>query len=159
MKIIDISQEIVDELENPSDVSVTAVSFWLRQNLGKLNTKIFTAYAISSNGLEATPELGIEEKSIFKEMFLVYYYDKLLRGNLGAASFDSILEVSSDGATVKKTNKNEIAKTYLQLRKESQNEVDKLINAYRLKAHSPASVDGDDTTVGIYSPNTYYRTP
>ena len=39
----------------------------------------------------------------------IHYYDLKIRSTLGAASNDSVIEVASDGARVRKINKNELA--------------------------------------------------
>ena len=41
MKVVDIAQEIYFDLNSPSDLSLAAVSFWIRANIGNLNNSIF----------------------------------------------------------------------------------------------------------------------
>lgn len=64
---------------------------------------------------------------------------------MGAASTDSVVEVSSDGARVRKINKNELSKTYLSAKRSEQEELDKLVTAYKITASKPIQVAGDDT--------------
>ena len=52
MKIVDIADELYRELAEPSDLSIPAISFWLRSNIGKLNNLISTAYLIDEDTLE-----------------------------------------------------------------------------------------------------------
>jgi hypothetical protein len=145
MKIVDIADEIFRELDQPSDASIPQIAFWIRVNVGTLNNLINTEYTIDTATLEISPDPAIEEKSILKRLYVVHFYDLKLRGSLGAAAQDSILEVSADGATVKKLNKNETSKVYLSLKKQEQEELHKEVGSYKLKKATPIQVAGDDT--------------
>ena len=190
MKIVDIADEIYRELGEPSTISIPAISFWIRSNVGELNNRINTTFKIVDYGPdayefsgsfvapenepqafnEATGALGLsvkgnngtasipaivsiqaEEASILKKMYIVHYYDQLIRTTVGAASSDPVVEVASDGSRVRKINKNELSKTYLSLKREEYNELTDLINAYKLRKSSPVQVAGDDTVRGQYS--------
>jgi 5'-3' exonuclease len=99
---VNAMDEIFRELDQPSDASIPQIAFWIRVNVGTLNNLINTEYTIDTATLEISPDPAIEEKSILKRLYVVHFYDLKLRGSLGAAAQDSILEVSADGATVKK---------------------------------------------------------
>ena len=109
VKIVSIADETYRELASPSDLSIAAISFWLRTNLGQLNNLIATSYTLDANTQELETGLTIEEAVIFIKLYFVHYYDIKIRATLGAASGDSVVEVSSDGARVRKINKNEIS--------------------------------------------------
>ena len=152
MKIVDIADELYRELAEPTDLSIPAVSFWLRSNIGKLNNLISTAYSLDEDTLEINQlvcdvktEMGDDEKVIMKKLYLIHYYDLKIRSVLGAASTDSIREVTSDGARVRKYNKNDLCKTYIAAKKEETLELDKLVNSYKISKSSPRQVAGDDT--------------
>ena len=135
-------------VSEPSDISAGSISLWLKDSIGSLNNLILTNFSIdTASGNEIIPTLTDAEKSILKKLFLIHYYTVFISKNLGAASFDSVLEVTSDGATVRRTNKNELAKTYLQLRNVETEDLQKLINGYKSSAGTPLQVHGDD----IYS--------
>jgi hypothetical protein len=152
MLLIDISDELHREL-NPDDMSISSITYWLRANFGKLNSLLGTLYTLDSAGVEVSPELGEQEKVIFKKLYTVYYYDDFIRRNLGAASYDSIIEVDSDGAKVKKVNKTEIAKTYMQLKKSETDLLNQLINSYRMSNSTPLDVSGDDIYTEVIRPS------
>jgi hypothetical protein len=152
MKIIDIATEIYRELGQPTDIGVAFVNFYLVSNVGELNNLINTEYEIDSSGSEITPELGEEEKVIFKKLFFVYYYGKKILSVLTSAS-DSILEVSSDTGTVRMTNKNEISKSFVTLKKLEEDALKKLISGYRSKGYAPQQVAGDDTIAATQNPD------
>lgn len=71
------------------------------------------------------------EKEILKAMYVIYYYDKLTRAALADATTGGFLEISSDGSTVKKVNKNEIIKSYNVVRTAAREDLMSLINNYK----------------------------
>ena len=68
MKIVDIADEIFRELDQPKDVSIPQIAFWIRVNVGSLNNLLHTEYAIDTTTLEISPAPGIQEKSIMKRL-------------------------------------------------------------------------------------------
>lgn len=150
-KIVDISDEIYRELGEPSDLSLASIAFWLRTNIGDLNILINKKFYI----IESTLEIGIVEdsgdaftdleKSIFKMIYSIHYYERLFRNALGAASTDSTIEIDQNGFRAKRVNKNELAKTYSDLRKQIVSELYILTRNYNLNESQPLQVAGDDT--------------
>jgi hypothetical protein len=150
-KIVDISDEIYRELGEPSDLSHASIAFWLRTNIGDLNILINKKFYI----IESTLEIGIVEdsgdtfgdieKSIFKMLYNMHYYERLFRNALGAASTDSTIEIDQNGFRAKRVNKNELAKTYSDLRKQIADELQVLTKNYNLNEARPLQVAGDDT--------------
>lgn len=112
MNVTNIADEIYRELDS-NDIAIPSIAFWLRSNVGKLNNLIDTEYTIVSS--EFFPELGESEKAIFKLLYMIYYYNRHVNKNLGAAAYVSIMEVKEGNRTVKRTNKTDIAKTYRNL--------------------------------------------
>ena len=158
MKVVDIADELYRELSYPTDVSIPVIGFWLRTNLGTLNNLVDATYILNNVNLEITPDMALEEKAIFKKMYIIHYFDIQVRSVLGAAAVDSVIEVSADGATVRKINRNELSKTYLSLRKEHVIELETLITSYKRNKFNPIQVVGDDTVIGFFqndSQNSY----
>jgi hypothetical protein len=104
---------------------------------------------------EAKDPFGINEKTIFKKIYTVYYYERLFRNALGAASTDSTLEINQNGFSARKINKNELAKTYSDLKKQSDAELKILLDKYEINEVSPLQVAGDDTVPASDRPYTY----
>ena len=144
-KIVSIADEVYRELGDPSDLSIATISFWLRTNLGQLNNMLNLDKVIDETTLELEEELTVDQAVIFKKLYFIHYYDLKILSTLGAASNDSVIEVASDGARVRKINKNELSKSWMSARKAERDELDKLINAYRITASAPIQVAGDDT--------------
>lgn len=143
-KVADVANDTFNYLGSPSDLSVAFIATWIRSNVGKINNLLLTSFAIDDTTLEFSPAMSPEIQDILFKTFEIYYYDKLIRANLGASAFSAVLEVTSDGATVKRQNANNVAGSYIQLRKESLSELNQLVNGYKLKTNSPLSVYGAD---------------
>ena len=158
MKVVDVADEIYRELGSPTDTSVASISFWVRSNIGALNNHINMEFTIDGVTLEvsytddddAKVNLGIEEASILKKMYLIYDYDNKLRTVTGASSWDSVLEIDDAGTKIKKVNKSEIGKTLAGAKKEEQLQLNILINSYKLRESNPRQVAGDDTVEGQF---------
>lgn len=162
VKIIDIADELYREMGEPNDLSLSSIAFWLRTNLGDLNITINKDFILTETDLEIeSPSgeiFGLTEKSIFKMLFSIHYYERLLRNALGAASTDSVIEINQNGFSARKINKNELAKTYVQLRKQIYEELMELTKNYNLNEGKPLQVAGDDTVEGFDRPYSYGTT-
>ncbi len=159
MKVVDIAQEIHKELGEPSDLSLAAISYWLRSNIGALNNHINKYYDIDSTSYEiidvghegtGTDPIGLKEIAILKKMYVVYDYEKKLRSVLGAASQDAVIQISDLGTSIRKVNKNEVGKTFAQVKKQEIEELNRMIAHYKISSSIPRQVAGDDTEEGFY---------
>ena len=168
MKVVDIADEVFRELGNPTTISIPAIAFWLRTNFGGLNNSINRDFSIKSSTLELVRDVdGIEtemtadEASVLKKMYNVHYCDQQIRTNLGAASTDAVIEVSSDGQKVRKINKTEIIRHLVAIKKQKLDELNSMIHAFKTNASEPRQVTGDDRVEGNYNPHgseSYNRT-
>jgi len=153
-KIVDLATELYDELGEPVDVSIPSIAYWLRSNIGDLNIMINKKFYIDDATLEVASEdtdlFGNVEKSIFKMIYSIHYYERLFRNALYAATQDSVISISDEGSSVTKINKNEMAKTYAMLRKQINDELTVLTKNYNLNEAKPLQVAGDDTVPGLY---------
>lgn len=156
MNVSGIATEIYTELGSPADISFSSIQYWLSGNLGNLNNLINTSFAFIDSG-DYAPILSGIEKDIYKKTYYVYYYDDKLRSNLGAASIDSVIQVDVFGNSVRKLNRNELSKTYLQIKKEEVQSLKDMVAIYKDNNSSPLQVAGDDTTVISSVTYTYNR--
>jgi endo-1,4-beta-mannosidase len=83
-------------------------------------------------------------------MFLIHYYDREIRTNISNANTDTIVQVTDQGSTVRKINKNEVVKSLTSLKKQEYEEMKDLISDYRRSQLKPRQVVGDDTAKGSY---------
>lgn len=156
MKIVDIAQEIHFELGSPTDVSIPAITYWLRNNIGILNNRLNKSITINDSDREFSETLGEAEKAIYKKMYDCYYFELKLKGSLGAASIDTVLEVSDGGGTVRKLNKNETTKLYLQAKQNAYQELHDMVHDYTVNDVGPLQVAGDDTVAGSFITDKYF---
>ena len=162
MKVVDIADEIYRELDSLSSLSIPAIAYWVRSNIGTLNNYINTEYVINSTSFEieqtltdnggttATTQISEEEKSILKKMYMVYFYETKLRSSIITMDTSTVVEVSDQGSRVRKLNRNEITKTLNATKNQEYEALIRLINAYKLRKSTPLQVAGDDTVEGFY---------
>ena len=136
MKIVDIADQIFRDLDTPSDLSIPAVAFWLRNNVGSLNNHISTAVAIKAETGELLnskdEEIDAEATAILKKMYMVHHYSVKLRSALSATTTDTVISVSDDNSSVTKIKKNEVSKTYAQVKRQEYDEMQEMIHAYKI---------------------------
>jgi hypothetical protein len=124
-----------------NNVNPAYVSGWLSSNLGLLNTLLNTSFSGEN------PNLGLEEKSIYTELYLHNYYNKQARNVLrgitsSSSSSDNITMVADGDNKIMFGNKNEVAKTYKDLAKASKEKLDNLITKYNIYGSKPLQVVG-----------------
>lgn len=136
-----LAQEIIeDELffleNNEKSLAISRASGWLANNLGKLNNRIYTNFSGDNPGLK------YEESSIYKNIYMVNYYkgkaNSVLK-NMDQANLEWIFLKEGD-SQIQLQNKNEVAKTYIQLSKEKELETKDLITAYNLYESYPRQI-------------------
>jgi hypothetical protein len=117
------------------------ISGWFSTNLGLLNSLIYTNFSGEN------PDLGIEEKAIFKELYLSNFYTKqarnALRGILASSNNgDNILSVSDGDNSITFVNRNEVSKVYRGLATDSQAKLKDLIYSYSSYKAQPRQLGG-----------------
>jgi len=155
--LVDIATEVWESLESPTTISIPAITYHLRSDIGVLNNLLGTSYDIDVTTLEIVPSLGEEEKSILKSIYLVWYYGRQAIAFLGVNGITLTVEVSSDGGTVRRGSKTLQSAQYLQLKRDEQKSLKDLVAAYRLSKSMPLQVVGDDIDFAI--PNYYPPRP
>jgi hypothetical protein len=123
---------------------ISDTSGWLTVNMGQLNALIYTSYS----GVD--PNMGLEEASIYTQLYLQSYYisraKKVLR-NIGNDA-DWIRIVEGD-TTLVRTNKNEVSKAYRGLAKDAQEMTNSLVASYHQYLAQPTQVAGTDASTGV----------
>lgn len=166
MKVVTIADEIYRDLPDDSGISLPSIAWWIRANIGTLNNLLHTTFTINSTTLEFVDNVSSmvfcdEEAAIFKLMYNIKYLGLQAKKYLGAGGYNSALEVTSNGATVRIASKTEIAKTYLQAQKMATDDLRNLAAAYAISKGTPTQVSGDDTVIGSHYPyaDYYNRNP
>ena len=145
------------ETEFDSDTgiaTVSSVSGWLYENLGQVNTYLYTDFT----GTDASGTYGamdIEAQSVLKELYLCNYYNKQARNALrGIAnsnvSGDNILSLRDGESSVTFVNRNEVSKVYRGLASDCMEKVTRLAAQYNIYQAQPRQLGGIDASgVGI----------
>lgn len=133
------------DLNLDSTVTLGSIRLWVRSNIGYLNNILGSSYSINETNGNVMPEIDENVKAIYKKIYEVYYYGKIIRENLTSTSFSAVLEVSDDAGRVRLANKNEIAKTYVDLKEKEQQNLNNLIDNYKMNiGMEPLAVHGVD---------------
>ena len=104
----------VNEFDEDTDMAtLTEISGWFSQNLGELNTLLFTSFSGSGNGVIQPTRFGLEESGIFKKLYLKHFYRKKARNVLkGIDSSVDFISIREGDTAITRTNKNEIANSH-----------------------------------------------
>lgn len=105
MKIVDIADELYRELGEPSSISIPAISFWIRSNVGELNNRINTTFKITEYGSDAYEFSGsfidpVYEPQAFNEATGALGLS--ISGNDGVASAPAIVSIQPEEASILK---------------------------------------------------------
>ena len=105
MKIVDIADEIFRELGEPSTISIPAIAFWIRSNVGELNNRINTTFKIVDYGSEAYEFSGSfvapeYEPQAFNEASGALGLS--LSGDNGTASLPAIVSIQAEESSILK---------------------------------------------------------
>ena len=162
MKVVDIAQEIYFDLNSPTDLSIAAISFWIRANVGALNSYLFSNFIVEETNYEIvdaddnTVQIDINAVAILKKMYMIHRYGVIIRSKLTSTDSDDIVEVTHNDAKVRKLDKNQLIKTVSAEKKIEEESLKLLISAYRGKKFVPGQVVGDDIVAGKYPDNYPY---
>ena len=132
------------------------ISGWLSNNVGQLNTKLYTEFEVVSGNFSPTGDFQQEERSIYKQMYLYEFYTKKTRQVLrGVDSSVDFLSLREGDTMITRTNKNELAKTYRSLANDAKEELDQLVNSYRIFQAAPVQVAGYDCSPPVSGSGIY----
>jgi hypothetical protein len=153
MRVVDIANEIYLENSSPSDTSIPAIAFWVRSNVGKLNSLIYETFEVYPTTLEIMKdeeEINEIAAAIIKGMYKVYRLDLDIRDTMTGMKANAVIEARDQDFSVKRINKSEVLKSLIGLKKDTLKEMMDLIHTYRSYHAAPSQVAGDDTEKGYY---------
>lgn len=163
MTITQIANEIFSELGSPTSLTPAVICYWLRSNVGMLNSRIGTYYHLdASNQITSTsdtqsyqlsPDFDIDEAAIFKQLYKIYYYALQMTNALGAAALDPVVEVSENGVSVRTVSRNELAKTFRTLKNDEEKALSILVAGFKRNKLKSLQVSGDDTKAFYNNPS------
>ena len=134
--------------------TVASVSGWLYENLGQVNTFLYTNFS----GDDASGTYGfmdIEAQNVLKELYLSNYYNKEARNALrgitkSSVSGDNVLSLKDGESAVTFINRNEVSKVYRGLANDSMNKVTQMAAQYNIYQAQPRQLGGIDASgIGV----------
>ena len=143
----------INEFDSDTDMAtLTQISGWFENNVGELNTLLFTSFSGRGEAGQDThvfhPTMGLEESGIYKKLYLKHFYQKKARNVLkGIDSSVDFITLREGDSMITRTNKNEIAKVYRGFAKDATEELEKAVYAYNFYQAKPRQVVGSDVRV------------
>ena len=123
---------------------ISNTSGWLTVSFGQLNNLIYSSYS----GVD--PGLGLEEESIYTQLYLQSYYtNKAIRVLRNIDNDADWIRITEGDTTLVRTNKNEVSKSYRALSKDAQEMTASLVASYHQYLAQPMQVAGTDAYTGI----------
>ena len=140
---------VVTEFDGDTGIAtVSNVSGWLFENLGQLNTYLYTDFT-GSQASGTYGEMDIEAQNILKELYLKNYYTKEARNALrgivnSSVSGDNVLALRDGESAVTFVNRNEVSKVYRGLASDSTENLKRLVAQYNIYQAQPRQLGGID---------------
>jgi len=134
--------------------TVASVSGWLYENLGQVNTYLYTNFS-GDNATGTYGFMDIEAQNVLKELYLSNYYNKEARNALrgitkSSVSGDNVLSLRDGESAVTFINRNEVSKVYRGLASDCMDKVTKMAAQYNIYQAQPRQLGGIDASgIGI----------
>ena len=146
---------VTTEFDSDTGIAtVASVSGWLYENLGQVNTYLYTNF--SGDDATGTYEImDIEAQNVLKELYLSNYYNKEARNALrgitkSSVSGDNVLSLKDGESAVTFINRNEVSKVYRGLANDSMDKVIQMAAQYNIYQAQPRQLGGIDASgIGV----------
>ena len=142
------SSIFINEFDS-TGITIDSISGWLVSNIGQLNNVLYTSLSGVNGNVNG---LGLEEQSIYKEMYLYHYYTKQTRNVIRGIANDSngnILSVRDGDNAITFVNKNEVSKVYRSLAQDAYEKLEGLVYKYNSYNASPRQVGGIESNLQV----------
>ena len=140
---------VTTEFDSDTGIAtVSNVSGWLYENLGQVNTYLYTDF--SGEAASGTyGDMDIEAQNILKELYLSNYYNKQARNALRGivdsnVSGDNILSLRDGESSVTFINRNEVSKVYKSMANDCMEKITQLAAQYNIYQAQPRQLGGLD---------------
>tara|TARA_R110000824_G_scaffold17971_7_gene71938 strand:+ start:25 stop:528 length:504 start_codon:yes stop_codon:yes gene_type:complete len=140
---------VTSEFSSDTGIATVAnVSGWLYENLGQVNTYLYTDFT-GTNASGSYGVMDIEAQSVLKELYLCNYYNKEARNALrgittSSVSGDNVLSLKDGESAVTFVNRNEVSKVYRGLAGDCMEKVTRLAAQYNIYQAQPRQLGGID---------------
>ena len=146
---------VTTEFDSDTGIAtVASVSGWLYENLGRVNTYLYTNFS-GDNATGTYEIMDIEAQNILKELYLSNYYSKEARNALrgitkSSVSGDNVLSLKDGESAVTFVNRNEVSKVYRGLANDCMDKVTQMAAQYNIYQAQPRQLGGIDASgIGI----------
>ena len=142
---------VVTEFDSDTGIAnVANVSGWLYENLGQVNTYLYTDFS----GANASGMYGVmdtEAQNVLKELYLSNYYNKQARNALrgivdSSVSGDNVLSLRDGESSVTFINRNEVSKVYKGMASDCMEKVTRMAAQYNIYQAQPRQLGGIDAS-------------
>ena len=146
---------VTTEFDSDTGIATVAnVSGWLYENLGQVNTYLYTNFS-GDNATGTYEIMDIEAQNVLKELYLSNYYNKEARNALrgitkSSVSGDNVLSLKDGESAVTFINRNEVSKVYRGLANDSMDKVTQMAAQYNIYQAQPRQLGGIDASgIGV----------
>ena len=146
---------VTTEFDSDTGIAtVASVSGWLYENLGRVNTYLYTNFS-GDNATGTYEIMDIEAQNVLKELYLSNYYNKEARNALrgitkSSVSGDNVLSLKDGESAVTFINRNEVSKVYRGLANDSMDKVTRMAAQYNIYQAQPRQLGGIDASgIGV----------
>ena len=146
---------VTTEFDSDTGIATVAnVSGWLYENLGRVNTYLYTNFS-GDNATGTYEIMDIEAQNILKELYLSNYYSKEARNALrgitkSSVSGDNVLSLKDGESAVTFVNRNEVSKVYRGLANDCMDKVTQMAAQYNIYQAQPRQLGGIDASgIGV----------
>jgi hypothetical protein len=146
---------VTTEFDSDTGIAtVASVSGWLYENLGRVNTYLYTNFS-GDNATGTYEIMDIEAQNVLKELYLSNYYNKEARNALrgitkSSVSGDNVLSLKDGESAVTFINRNEVSKVYRGLANDCMDKVTQMAAQYNIYQAQPRQLGGIDASgIGI----------
>jgi hypothetical protein len=146
---------VTTEFNSDTGIATVAnVSGWLYENLGQVNTYLYTNFS-GDNATGTYGFMDIEAQNVLKELYLSNYYSKEARNALrgitkSSVSGDNVLSLRDGESAVTFINRNEVSKVYRGLANDCMDKVTQMSAQYNIYQAQPRQLGGIDASgIGV----------
>ena len=146
---------VTTEFDSDTGIAtVASVSGWLYENLGQVNTYLYTNFS-GDNATGTYGFMDIEAQNVLKELYLSNYYSKEARNALrgitkSSVSGDNVLSLKDGESAVTFINRNEVSKVYRGLSNDCMDKVTQMAAQYNIYQAQPRQLGGIDASgIGV----------
>ena len=146
---------VTTEFNSDTGIATVAnVSGWLYENLGQVNTYLYTNFS-GDNATGTYGFMDIEAQNVLKQLYLSNYYSKEARNALrgitkSSVSGDNVLSLKDGESAVTFINRNEVSKVYRGLSNDCMDKVTQMSAQYNIYQAQPRQLGGIDASgIGV----------